>query len=190
MKRIIIPVIVCVLASCQPKKESAFQMQLLSIEQDYMNYRATQTSYDNYKPYHDSVLWQTRKLACEKKFDTVTLKVLDIIDFLGNGSYEIKCESKSMVYLTRIRFKDGMDGKTSPLYKFRKSLDKGDVITVPMYLYEISGMGLDKPGLEIYFWPIPDGVTDIIAQLKKDTYNTWGGAVADQFESNDCKHQF
>lgn len=190
MKKIIIPVIVCVLASCQPKKDSAFQMQLLGIERDYTNYRATQTVYDKYKPYHDSVLWQTRKLACEKKFDTVTLKVLDIIDFGGNDSYEVKCESKSMVYLTRIRFKDSLDGKASPLYKFRKSLDKGDVITVPIYLYEISGMGLDKPGFEIYFWPIPDGTTDIIAQLKKDTYNTWGGAAADQFESNDCQHKF
>ena len=195
MKRFIIPVIVCVLASCQPKKESSFQMQLLGMERDYTSYRATQTVYYKYKPYHDSVLWQTRKLACEKKLDTVTLKVLDIIDFLGNGSYEIKCEGKSeskssFIYLTRIRFKDDMDGKASPLYKFRKSLDKGDVITVPMYLYEISGMGLDKPGFEIYFWPIPDGVTDIIAQLKKDTYNTWGGAVADQFQSNDCNHQF
>lgn len=186
MKKILIPVILCILASCQNKKESAFQMQLTGIEQAYTSYRATQTDYDKYKPHHDSVLWHVRKLACEKKLDTITLKVVDIIDFMDNGSYEIKLENKSFVYLTRIRFKDNFDGKTSPLYKFRKSLDKGDVITVPMYLYEVSGMGLDKPGFEIYFWPIPDGVTDIIAQLKKDAYNTWGGAAADQFESNDC----
>lgn len=189
MKKIIIPVIVCLLTSCQnqPKKDpSDFQTQLLNLEQGFTTYRATQTEYDKYKPQHDSVLWQARKLACQKKLDTVTLKVLDIIDFMDNGSYEIKCENKSFVYLTRIRFKDELDGKTSPLYKFRKSLEKGDVITVPMYVYEVSGMGLDKPGFEIYFWPIPDGVPDIIAQLKKDAYNTWGGAAADQFVSNDC----
>lgn len=186
MKKIIIPVILCALASCQSKKESAFQMQLLAMEQEYTSYRATQTEYDKYKTRHDSVLWQARKLACEKKQDTVTLKVVDIIDFLENGSFEIKFQSKSFIYLTRIRFKDNMDGKTSPLYKLRKSLDKGDVITVPMYLYEVSGMGLEKPGFEIYFWPIPDGVTDIIGQLKKDTHNTWGGVFADQFVSNDC----
>ncbi len=186
MKKIIIPVIVCVLASCQSKKESAFQMKLLDMEQGYTSYRATQTEMDKYKPRHDSILWQARKLACEKKFDTVTVKVVDIIDFGGDGSYEVKCASKSFVYIARIRFKDNMDTKASPFYKFRKSLDKGDVVTIPMYLYEVSGMGLESPGFEIYFWPIPDGVADINAQLKKDVFNTWGGAMADQFESNDC----
>ncbi|WP_276481529.1 hypothetical protein [Paraflavitalea pollutisoli] len=186
MKKILLPAIVCVAASCQSKKESTFQLQLLELEQGYTNYRATQTEYDKYKPRHDSILWQARRVACNKKFDTVTMKVVDIIDFGGDGSYEIKCESKSFVYVARIRFKENMDTKASPFSAFRRSIDKGDVITSPMYLYEVSGMGLEKPGFEIYFWPIPDGVTDIKAQFKKDLYNTWGGAVADQFESNDC----
>lgn len=185
MKKILIPVLVCFLVSCLSKKESTFQAQMLAMGKEYASYRAAHPDFDTYSAQHEKVIWDGRRLACQKKYDTITATIKDIIEF-GEGSYEIACQSQgSIFYRTRIRFKDSIDIKQSPFYKYKQSLDKGDVVRIPMMLYEVSGLGPDNGAWEIYFWPIPEGVTDIKAQLQKDLWNTWHGP-AEQFDTDDC----
>jgi len=158
---------------------------MLAMGKEYATFRAAHPDFDTYNAQHEIVIWDARRLACQKKYDTITATVKDIIEF-GEGSYEITCQSQeSLFYKARIRFKDGLDFKQSPFYKFKQSLDKGDVIRIPMCLYEVSGLGADTGAWEIYFWPIPDGVTDIKAQLQNDLWNTWHGP-AEQFDTDDC----
>lgn len=189
MKRLVFFFLVCTSFGCQSKKESSFQLELVQFGKKYVAYRNSESEYDKYKARHDSMLWEARLMVCQKKYDTVTIRVKDIIDFGGHGSYEIACESVSqpLAYTARIRYKDSVDVSNSPFSKFRKSISKGDVVRIPIYMYEVPTMGLDNGIFEIVFWPIPDGVTDVTTQLRNDVYNNWGGTPEHIFISNDCK---
>ncbi|MCG2614862.1 hypothetical protein LZZ85_11240 [Terrimonas sp. NA20] len=189
MKPHFILLLFCACIGCQSKKESAFQLELVQFGKAYTAFRNSESDYDKYKARHDSMLWQAREMVCQKKYDTVTIRIKNIIDFGGEGSYEIACESVSqpLFYTARVRFKDSLDVEKSPFYKFRRSISKGDIIRIPIYMYEVPAMGLDNGSFEVVFWPIPDGVADVISQLRNDVYNNWGGTPADIFVSDDCK---
>ncbi|MET0464175.1 MAG: hypothetical protein ABW007_13515, partial [Chitinophagaceae bacterium] len=189
MKSISIFLLFCAVVGCQSKKESAFQLQLVQLGHKYAAFRSSESDYDQYKARHDSILWDARGMVCRKKYDTVTIRIKKIIDFGDEGSYEIACESVSqpLFYTSRVRFKDSLEVSNSPFYQFRKSISEGDVIRLPIYMYEVPAMGLENGSFEIVFWPIPEGVNDVISQLRNDVYNNWGGTAADVFVSGDCK---
>jgi hypothetical protein len=185
MKKIIIALTLVAFFGCKNEKgsDSNFQKDMITLGQEYLDFKKTNKDYDAYKVYHDTVLMKMRRLTKEKRLDTITAKVIKIDTLLGE-SYEVTYKDGVFVYKARIRFKDDIDIKSSPFYKYKQTLSVGQVVDLPLYMMETSSLGIDSSptlamfnmsdgSIEIIIWPIPDGIIDIKPQMQKDLFNTW-----------------
>lgn len=187
MRKTIIALTLLVFFGCKNEKgyNSDFQKEMIDLGQDYLDFKKTNKEYEAYKVYHDTILMKMRRLTIQKRLDTVTAKVIKIEPLLGE-SYEVTYQDGVFVYRARIRFRDDIDVKKSPFYKYKNSLSIGQVVDLPLYMLETSSLGINSSSsnamfnmsdgsIEMYIWPIPEGVNDIKSQMQKDLYNTWRG---------------
>jgi len=185
MKKTIIALTLIAFLGCKNEKgsDSDFQKQMINLGQDYLDFKKTNKDYDAYKVYHDTVLMKMRRLTKEKRLDTITAKVIKVEPLLGE-SYEVTYQDGVFVYRARVRFKDDIDIKVSPFYKYKQNLKVGQVVDLRLYMMETSSLGIDSSptlamfnmsdgSIEILIWPIPNGVVDIKSQMQKDLFNTW-----------------
>jgi hypothetical protein len=186
MKYSFISFAILILIGCKSEKgaDSNFQKEMISLGQDYLGYKKSHNKYEDYKVYHDTILQKMRRLTIQKRLDTVTA-IVSKIDSIGENSYEVRYLDGIFVYNARVIFKDNIEIKKSPFYQYRQALRVGQVVDLPLYMFETSGLGIDNNHLvsevfnmrdgsiEIEIWPIPDGVKDIKEQMQKDLFNTW-----------------
>jgi len=184
MKKTIIGLTIIAFFGCKNEKrsDSNFQKEMIALGQEYLDYKKTHSEYEDYKEYHDTILRKMRRLTVQKRFDTVTAEVIKIKPI--GKSYEVTYLDGPFVYRARIIFKDDIDLKSSPFYKYKQTLSVGQIVDLPLYMYEAAGLGIDnssalelfnmKDGsIEMLVWPIPEDVKDIKSQMQKDLYNTW-----------------
>ena len=185
MKKTIIALTLIAFFGCKNEKgsDSNFQKQMIALGQDYLDFKKKNKDYDAYKVYHDTVLLKMRRLTKEKRLDTITAKVIKIEPMPGEH-YEVTYQDGVFVYRALVRFRDDIEIKSSPFYKYKQNLSVGQVVNLNLYMMETSSLGIDSSptlsqfnmsdgSIEILIWPIPEGVTDIKSQMQKDLFNTW-----------------
>ncbi|MBI3882786.1 MAG: hypothetical protein HY305_00790 [Sphingobacteriales bacterium] len=193
MKKIVIALTLIVFLGCKNEKgsDSNFQKEMMALGQEYLDYKKENKEYEAYKVYHDTILMKMRRLTIQKRLDTVTAKVIKIEPIMGE-SYEVTYQDGVFIYRALIIFRKDIDIKNSPFYKYKQPLSVGQVVDLPLYMLEASSLGINSSStnamfnmsdgsIEMYIWPIPEGVNDIKLQMQKDLYNTWGGN-ANSFE--------
>lgn len=106
-----------------------------------------------------------------KRLDTITAKLVAIDDYPPEA-YKVTYKDGPFIYLSLIRFRDGIKKEESPFHEYKRTLKVGQVVKLPIYMMETSGLGIDNSaayamfnmsdrGIKILIWPIPEEVDDI-----------------------------